>query len=212
MNLTDQVCSLEYAKKLKELGIAQSSLFYWVKPKSWERHRDPPEFTIEYIHWFDELQEPLSLKDYETYSAFTVAELGELLPECIPYEGDLMMWNNMNFQDQRYFGIEYTGSGLESFTAETEANVRAMMLIYLYEQGIVKMTKPTGIKKEDYIQGFNEAVTKIIEYIEETGELYKSRVATKESEVCEMLSSNIREMFLNTLVTGEAQGMPENDE
>ena len=29
MKLEDQVCSLELAKKLKELGVKQDSLFYW---------------------------------------------------------------------------------------------------------------------------------------------------------------------------------------
>jgi len=29
MKLEDQVCSLELAKRLKELGVEQESLFYW---------------------------------------------------------------------------------------------------------------------------------------------------------------------------------------
>lgn len=31
MKLEDQVCSLELAKRLKELGVQQNNVFYWVQ-------------------------------------------------------------------------------------------------------------------------------------------------------------------------------------
>lgn len=60
MKLKDQVCSLELAKRLKELGVPQGSLFYWTYCEAW---------FITYRHPENE-SNPLS--------AFTVSELGEL--------------------------------------------------------------------------------------------------------------------------------------
>ena len=31
MNIEDQVCALEYAQRLKEVGIKQDSLIHWIK-------------------------------------------------------------------------------------------------------------------------------------------------------------------------------------
>lgn len=65
MKLEDQVCSLEFAKKLKEVGIEQNSLFYWIKES------DP------YI-WFNSNNYPIHTEKFY-YSAFTASELGEVL-------------------------------------------------------------------------------------------------------------------------------------
>ncbi len=70
MKLENQVCTLEQAKKLKELGIVQDSLFYHIEC-------NPNVFEIEQI-------DENSYKNYDkgdpVFSAFTVAELGEMLP------------------------------------------------------------------------------------------------------------------------------------
>ena len=95
MNLEDQVCSLELAKKLKELGVKQESIFWWI------------EFVNGWELRFATFKVP-TLND--VISAFTVAELGEGLPdECV------------------------------SYYADTEANARALMLIYLIENRLVKI-------------------------------------------------------------------------
>lgn len=59
MNLEDQVVSLEYAKKLKYLGVKQESLFYWNIGRLWYN-----------------LDSCGKIK----FSAFTSAELGDILP------------------------------------------------------------------------------------------------------------------------------------
>src|ERR1700704_1122897 len=75
MKLENQVCSLDLARRLKELGVKQESLFYWWKytgkPEQWmvntinKLFREP---GIGYtMHWTME------------FSAFTVAELGEIM-------------------------------------------------------------------------------------------------------------------------------------
>lgn len=74
VNIEAQVCALEYAKKLKELGIEQISLFYWAKAKGINA------YGLSYLSNMFSLDE----KHYEElYAAFTVAELGELLPNRI---------------------------------------------------------------------------------------------------------------------------------
>lgn len=70
MKLEEQVVSLELAKKLRELGCDQKSLFYWngfgaVISNLDEEDQD----NIEGWKGRDEL-----------WSAYTVAELGEMLP------------------------------------------------------------------------------------------------------------------------------------
>ena len=93
--LEKQVCSLELAKKLKELGVRQESIFYWEKRDGWELVDDP----------YDD--------QFELYSAFTVAELGELLEI-------------------------HRGEGRPQYAEETESDYKAKMLIHLIKEGIVK--------------------------------------------------------------------------
>src|SRR5438874_1108848 len=82
MKLEQQVCSLELAKKLKELGAKQESLFYWVDlnfggargelkpyPMFYQQQRPWDKGDLYSEHWLA--------------SAFTVAELGEMLPAHI---------------------------------------------------------------------------------------------------------------------------------
>lgn len=71
MNLEDQVCSLEYAKKLKEFGIKQNSLFWW--------RRYIPIKGSTYIspEWKISIYEG-STNNYDIISAFTASELGEI--------------------------------------------------------------------------------------------------------------------------------------
>lgn len=75
MKLEDQVTSLEISKKLKELGVKQESEFYWVVTLTTEYH----------LSWYPNGELPKALQQRnDCYSAFTVAELGVLLPAYIP--------------------------------------------------------------------------------------------------------------------------------
>lgn len=67
MELEKQVCSLELAKKLKELGVKQESLFVWdIKRKNlFYTKNNYPDGNIELL---------------EQCVAFSVAELGEMFP------------------------------------------------------------------------------------------------------------------------------------
>jgi len=64
MSIEDQVVSLELAKKLKEIGVEQESLFYWASGSL---------LFFEEVDW----------SDVDTYSAFTAVELTDLLPTSI---------------------------------------------------------------------------------------------------------------------------------
>src|SRR5690348_16233353 len=70
MTIENQVCSLELAKRLKELSVKQESIFMWFT------HPKPADLT-----WGrDCTVSTLSSISEHHISAFTVAELGEMLP------------------------------------------------------------------------------------------------------------------------------------
>lgn len=154
MKLEQQVTSLEISKKLKELGMKQESLFYWRLGYSTEDHfengvstgrkgnfRDyeltyypKPRYETADFKWNQaDLQ-----KLYETeVSAFTVAELGEMLPDDyisgqVPLDAADGKWKCLRlsfpeFEPWNKFW-EY---------ADTEADARGKMLIYLIESNLL---------------------------------------------------------------------------
>lgn len=128
MELKDQLCSLELSKKLKELGVLQESEFF--------HHHDPEAklFPWRLDHW-----ENLCIQQHENYSAFTVAELGDMLPQVILFDdSDLIFggckiiggWVSLYYDEDNYAAL--------TFEDETEANARAKMLIYLLENGLIE--------------------------------------------------------------------------
>lgn len=129
MTLSEQVCSLELAKRLKELGVKQESLFAYIKTK-----------LTKGIYYVTEAIKPLlSMPDTEWYSAFTVAELGEMLQKRF----DPLDSSGRTSSVPVYGGMQYTWyqNGEVIARADTEADARAKMLIHLIEQGIIDPTK-----------------------------------------------------------------------
>ena len=138
MTLEQQVCSLDLAKQLKKLGVKQESL-YW-----WSEHTQPPTL------WSEKADDDNAIWDERQYSAFTVAELGEMLPGYIESKGlqirmelqckKLTNWNK--------YSVEYRiPSESYAFTtdeiilnADTEADARAKMLIYLLENKLIEIS------------------------------------------------------------------------
>lgn len=115
MKLEKQVVSLELAKRLKELGVNQESLFHW------EAEQANDSYGWNYIL----TQKQIAGGYY--YSAFTVAELGEILGEDIP-----KIFQNVNRKWVLF--NPYTGANL---IHDTEADARAQMLIYLLENKLI---------------------------------------------------------------------------
>jgi hypothetical protein len=124
MKIEDQVVSLELAQKMKELGFEQESLFYWW----WDEYTEENDFIIEE---YDALPTKYDYKA-EKYSAYTVAELGEMLPmNCLcgfAYDingKEFKVYINALLENERYFA------------SKTEADARAKMLIYLKENKLI---------------------------------------------------------------------------
>ncbi|MCK5016595.1 MAG: hypothetical protein KAS32_05915 [Candidatus Peribacteraceae bacterium] len=128
MKLEDQVCSLELSQKLKELGVKQESRYVWV---------DLADPRQSYGSMY-------KLKSSSTgwnkpFSAFTVAELGEML-ELYLHKS----WKNANdnwmcscLVDEKV-DDENTYSKEIFEEAKTEADARAKMLIYLIENKLIE--------------------------------------------------------------------------
>ena len=83
--------------------------------------------------------------DSEMFSAFTVAELGEMLPEpfddgssIIPPSRIKGVWQGC-FLYSTHDADDNDGWASEDFEATTEADARAKMLIYLLENKLVKL-------------------------------------------------------------------------
>lgn len=116
MELEKQVCNLELAKRLKELGVEQYSYFHW--------------FQID-DDWH---VRPIAGESFRArLAAFTAAELGEMIYRTENgFRVDTMNWNGRI----RVFLNHYAEPGHEEFS-ETEADARAKMLIYLIENKLV---------------------------------------------------------------------------
>lgn len=77
MKLEDQVCTLESARRLKELGVPQDSLFYWVHVKE---PKNPMESKLDYWTIILKPNYPVSSG---WYSAFNAGEILQRLPYTI---------------------------------------------------------------------------------------------------------------------------------
>ena len=134
MKIKKQVCSLKLAQQLKELNVKQESLWYYrilaMHPNGYRIVCRKPTATEEFI-----------------YSAFTVAELGILLPETINQNDDdspyfLNCHKSPDYKKMRY-QVRY-GKAIDkncvSVCDDTEANARAKMLIYLLENKLLEVT------------------------------------------------------------------------
>jgi hypothetical protein len=134
MKLEQQVCSLELAKRLKELGAKQESIIRWRQFKGWGEH--PEEWQLRHYSDFSEHDSDSE----EDCAAFTVAELGEMLPTGVPNEGVLNIWKDF----EGLWRVHYCDEPRE-FRApkNTEANARARMIIYLLENKLLKLQEVT---------------------------------------------------------------------
>lgn len=131
MKLEDQVISLELAKRLKELGVKQESLFVWYI-----------KMVIPVVIYLPTVAR--NKEDDETASAFTVAEILSVI------EPSANEWS-CGYNDSGCFyhfrkGNRGSGNMIDGchqkeseFTAEENfTDSLAMWLIHLIEKGIVK--------------------------------------------------------------------------
>lgn len=130
MKLSEQVCTLEQAKKLYALGVERRSLFY---------------------HFHGRIEHEAFGSEY--YSAFTVAELGVMLQKGeigIPvYESEINTssetfttvsietWITPNIFNCAIVNKEFPDRVYKECKSRYEAEARAAMLIYLLENNLV---------------------------------------------------------------------------
>lgn len=131
MKFEEQVCSLRLANRLKELGVKQESLFY-----HWATEIENDGLTW----WIVSEKEPRKgkrireLPGKQPISAFTVAELGEMIKEANTQGANINV--PVLTTDGSWTSIPH---GLSIEITESEANARAKMLIYLLENKLINL-------------------------------------------------------------------------
>jgi len=121
-------CDLKYAKKLKELGVKQESLWWWCDKPGKDVSKRETRFTQ-----VIELEKDSILGRRKVASAFTVAELGELLPANIQIENCICTLKISKNYHLDTFTITYNNE--LGFEERNMADAMAEMFIWLIEQG-----------------------------------------------------------------------------
>ena len=155
MTLENQVCSLEQSKKLKELGVKQFSLFYhFPNPnrKEIKKKYKIPDYNVLYVknqigkEW--ESIAELFIRGgvfTSTYSAFTVSELGVMLPEYYPswrfkVKNAIKWITTVITKDKVKDGNTINTVNEFDRYAKNEAQARANLLIVLLENNVIKVS------------------------------------------------------------------------
>lgn len=122
MKIEEQVSSLEFSKELRKLGVEQDGLYSYFQYDKWNAMlRETREI-------FSPNNEYSYNKDNLICSAFTVAELGEKLPDG---------FHSIKFN--QIHRIEYNNDYIKAprQADNSEADARAKMLIYLIKNKLI---------------------------------------------------------------------------
>jgi hypothetical protein len=114
MNLEQQVCSPILADRIKELGLKKESTWYWFKGRL-----------------ILGMQEGFNMRVLTP--AYTVAELGEMLPDHIEDSigtDGWLEWEKLEGAHRIIYADAEGEDYLPNVEANTEADARAKMLIY----------------------------------------------------------------------------------
>jgi len=126
--IAKQVCSPAVAQQLKERAVPQDSLWYWVASR---RGQYPLLCTAEEVA-------EMPLFHRVAVSAYTVGELGELLPSDIEHDDEVLHLRCE--KSSRGFTVAYGHRGEPQGRIErrapSEAEARAQMLLYLIENNL----------------------------------------------------------------------------
>lgn len=134
MKLEDQVVNLELSQRLKALGVKQESCFFWLKRIGTDKWDLTPASQIKEVDLVDDL----------AIAAFSVAELGELLPKHFYHDGDRYAvqygWESNYWRVRLQLWAPSGGKyDMQIFTSEKEADARAYMLIHLIGNNLLKL-------------------------------------------------------------------------
>lgn len=146
MNIENHVCSFDQSIMLAELGVHQKSIWYW------EKMREPvmEGCATKRVQLYANVGHPIPKGVVESvYSAFTVSELGLMMPEefvhyfdfpgyVIPESKEYLIRFKTWFYNEdgkRIFGCRYDYNGNINIASKSflgsEAEARAGLLIYL---------------------------------------------------------------------------------
>src|ERR1700691_6411923 len=135
MKLSDQVCSLEQSKRLDELGVKRESLFFY-QNNTYNDGEECIELMInECRNNYGENvidNSECENENNQKYPAYTVAELGEMLPP----------WTSSDkLKNLNWLCITIDKNSEDNYSASSlkEANARAKLLIYLIENDCIKV-------------------------------------------------------------------------
>lgn len=128
MKIEDQVVSIELAVRLMELGVKQGGEFYW-----WQRLM--PDASLDYPSTPRLCRRgQITTRDGgKVADAFSVAELGELLP--IRVNGTILVIGHLH--DGWTLQYRLHNSIVHEIRDPKEADARAKLLIYLLENKLV---------------------------------------------------------------------------
>jgi hypothetical protein len=142
MKITQQVCTLEQAIRLKELGVEQKSQLFFVpwKASDFDGCFIGAACDKGFYHCLDGMVETFDAPIY--YSAFSTSELGILLPTGQFLTGYILhdQWGCGYNPIKQGLGGEFS----HGVYGDTEAQARAAMCIYLLEK---KMITPEECNK-----------------------------------------------------------------
>lgn len=127
MDIEDQLTSLKLSKKLFELGIKQDGLFYWCKPGP------NSEYILNRCLFLDRE----FCQTGRHISAFTVAELGEMLPIKIKKYSLVIV--KINIKDTEVWETGYEHNiYVPRFIEHKLSDSLARLLIYLLENKLIE--------------------------------------------------------------------------
>ena len=118
--LEEQVCLKSQSIKLRELGVELKSLFIFGEHTG--------HITIRSIY-----------DKSKSIPAYTVAELGVLLPYQFTEDGMKCEIKCDNLSEKYFIHFYKDGNHIEAFISRNEAEVRAEALIYLLNEKIIKV-------------------------------------------------------------------------
>lgn len=141
MDIKNQVCSLEQAKRLKELGVKHPGYFCYAHPVK-EVHKGFDGEATDYIEEYKDEPELMDLSaamwnGLPYCHAYTVAELGVMLDDFVGHSnGDNSRKWIAKFKPSALAArlTEKDANGIDTI-CETEAQARAGLLIHMLETG-----------------------------------------------------------------------------
>lgn len=152
--MTWQVSNLELSRTLEGLGCPQGSLWWWVNSSydggyegEGQWYCDNKWTLVDHIPAIYEFTNDsdvdvmeAKIKALKFYSAYTCAELGRMLPVEIELEGNALLLicykENKEIMCVHYETLQ--GEVIIHKEDYTEANVRASMLIHLYQHNLIR--------------------------------------------------------------------------